>query len=294
MRKPTGSPRSIASFPFPRRLRGEQPSEGRNTSPGLPAQLGCETGCSKSFGRQTQYVGFVQMDRSFSGGGFAPPICGVPAFTVLHRVNHRAAEQVNIVRNIGFGGANLAPSEHAHLQGAIDQLGKRHPAALNDIVFQDAAMIVAVLPAAIFRCLGPAVGRSIAVLQAKSKFAVGHFTVMNPDALAPGFFRLNVSRFVGQFDSSSLKRSQNTGYAGRSRLSRTIGHGTRARIRISATNASRSPPEKRKPGNPAASAASISVERSPMTKLPARRTGQCCIRSRIMPGLGFRQWWSSR
>ena len=29
--------------------------------------------------------------------------------------------------------------------------------------------------------------------------------------------------------------------------------------------------------------------RSPMTKLPACRTGQCCIRSWIMPGLGLRQ-----
>ena len=34
--------------------------------------------------------------------------------------------------------------------------------------------------------------------------------------------------------------------------------------------------------------------RSPMTKLPSCRTGQCSIRSRIMPGLGLRQWWSSR
>ena len=29
--------------------------------------------------------------------------------------------------------------------------------------------------------------------------------------------------------------------------------------------------------------------RSPMTKLPSCRTGQCCIRSWIMPGRGFRQ-----
>ena len=42
-----------------------------------------------------------------------------------------------------------------------------------------------------------------------------------------------------------------------------------------ATNASRSPPENRNPGKPAASAASISLGRSPMTKLPSRRTGQC-------------------
>src|SRR5947208_3365596 len=60
-------------------------------------------------------------------------------------------------------------------------------------------------------------------------------------------------------------------------------------LRISATNASRSPPANRKPGKPAAAPASISVARSPMTKLPACRTGQCAIRSWIMPGLGLRQ-----
>jgi hypothetical protein len=31
-----------------------------------------------------------------------------------------------------------------------------------------------------------------------------------------------------------------------------------------------------------------------VTDHKARCTGQCSIRSWIMPGLGFRQWWSSR
>src|SRR5581483_10242795 len=50
----------------------------------------------------------------------------------------------------------------------------------------------------------------------------------------------------------------------------------------SATKASRSPPSNRKPGKPAAVAASMSLGRSPITKLPARRTAQCCIRSGMM------------
>ena len=61
------------------------------------------------------------------------PIGDAALIAMLHRVDHRIAVEIDVVRHIRFGGADLVRTEHPYSELSINQFSKRNAAVLSNI-----------------------------------------------------------------------------------------------------------------------------------------------------------------
>jgi hypothetical protein len=115
------------------------------------------------------------------------------------------------MRDIRFGGTNLAGSEQPNSQRFVNQFRKSHAASLRDVGFADGAVMVALLPAAVVGSFGPAVGRTVIMFQPESKFAVRHFAMMSRHASRSRFLSFNVAGVHLRFSSAGIRASSLSG-----------------------------------------------------------------------------------